>query len=242
MRHEQNPAGAPASQRRFDALILDFDGVIVESEYEGNRHLAELLTELGHPTDVETSMARFMGLSGASFHQAIETWIGRPIPARFHELRAAEDARVLAEGVPPVAGAVMAIEGVDPALPRAIASSSSSVWIKAHLDHVGLRRYFDDALIFSGREHVRHGKPAPDIYIHAAAALGVPIERALIVEDSPVGVTGAVASGATVVGLTAGRHCAPGHGEILKRLGAHHIASSWAEVSALLTGAPTSAG
>ena len=61
MRYEQDPEHAPASERRFDALILDFDGVIVESEYEGNRHLAELLTELGHPTDVETSMARLMG-------------------------------------------------------------------------------------------------------------------------------------------------------------------------------------
>jgi HAD superfamily hydrolase (TIGR01509 family) len=209
--------------------------VLIESEYEGNAHLAALLTELGHPTSVETSMARFMGLSTDAFHEAIETWIGGPLPDRFHELRDAENARVLAQGVPPVRGAVDFIKRLDPTLPRAIASSSTSAWIKAHLDHIGLRSYFDDALIFSGREHVTRGKPAPDIYLHAAAALGVPIERTLIAEDSPVGMTGAVASGATVVGLTAGRHCAPGHGAILTRLGADYVTDDFAAIAALLS-------
>ena len=89
-------------------------------------------------------------------------------------------------------------------------------------------------MIFSGREHVARGKPAPDLYLHAAAALGVPIDRIAIIEDSPVGVAGALASGATVIGLVAGRHCLPGHEERLRALGVRHIARDFDEVAALL--------
>lgn len=218
---------------RFDALILDFDGVLIESEYEGNRHLAELLTELGHPIDVQAAMDRFMGLSGRDFHSAIEAWIGAPIPERFHELREAEDARVLAEGLEPVVGAADFVRALPPDLPCAIASSSSTEWIRTHLAHVGLLDRFDGA-IFSGKEHVVRGKPAPDLYLHAARAMAVPIERTLIVEDSPVGVAGAVASGGYVIGLCAGRHCALGHADRLKALGAHAVATGFDSLARLL--------
>ena len=62
----------------------------------------------------------------------------------------------------------------------------------------------------------------------------VDISRTLIIEDSPVGVVGAVASGATVVGLCAGSHCLPGHADRLRALGAQHIAADFDEVAALL--------
>ena len=75
---------------RFDALIFDFDGVLLESEYAGNAQIADYLTRIGHPTTAEESMARFMGLAGADFIAAVESHIGRPLPADFHEARAAE--------------------------------------------------------------------------------------------------------------------------------------------------------
>jgi HAD superfamily hydrolase (TIGR01509 family) len=207
--------------------------VLIESEYVGNKQIADYLTAIGHPTSVEESMREFMGLSGRAFIDAIEAWIGRDLPEDFHTVRRAEDERVLREGVEAVAGAVAFIEALPPDLPRAIASSSSLEWIDAHLDHLGLRHAFAPN-IFSGRTHVERGKPAPDIYLHAADAMGVPIERAAIIEDSPVGVTGAVASGAFVVGLSAGQHCFDGHGERLRALGAHRIAHSFDEVAAAL--------
>jgi HAD superfamily hydrolase (TIGR01509 family) len=207
--------------------------VLIESEYAGNRQIAEYLTRIGHPTSVEQSMDEFMGLSGVDFIAAIERWIGRPLPDDFHTVRAEEDARVLAEGLEAVAGAVAFIESLPPDLPRAIASSSSIKWIKRHLDHLGLRDHFGSD-IFSGREHVKRGKPAPDLYIHAASAMGVDIRRTAIIEDSPVGVTGAVASGATVIGLCAGSHCGVGHADRLRALGVHHIARSFDEVAAFL--------
>lgn len=218
---------------RFQGILFDFDGVLIESEYAGNKQIADYLTAIGHPTTPQQSMANFMGLSGDAFYGAIESWIGRPLPHDFHAARAVEDARALADGLPEVAGALDFLESLPADLPRAIASSSSTQWIKAHLRHLGVRDLFGDK-IFSGREHVANGKPAPDLYLHAAAALGVPIDACVILEDSPVGVTGAVASGATVIGLCAGLHCAADHGERLKALGVQHIAHDFDEVAQLI--------
>ena len=219
---------------RFHGLILDFDGVLIESEYAGNRHLAELLTELGHPVSTEEALTHFMGLSGNDFLSAIEEKIGAPLPSQFHSLRAEEDERVLREGLEAVTGAVDFVHRLPPGLPKAVASSSSVEWIERHLDHLGLREVFGTKL-FSGREHVARGKPAPDLYLHAAAALGVDIRRTAVIEDSPVGVRGAVASGAHVIGLCAGSHCRSGHAETLRSLGAHDIAMNFDEVARLLT-------
>jgi HAD superfamily hydrolase (TIGR01509 family) len=218
---------------RVDALIFDFDGVLLESEYAGNRQIAEYLTSRGHPTTPEQSMAQFMGLAGPDFLAAIERWIGRAIPDDFHTERQAEDRRSLAEGLDAVAGAVAFVRSLPPTLPRAIASSSSTEWIERHLDHLGIRDAFDGR-IFSGREHVERGKPAPDLYLHAAAALGVDIARAAIIEDSPVGATGAVASGAHVIGFVGGSHCGPEHAERLRAIGVHDIATTFDEVAALV--------
>ena len=218
---------------RFDAIIFDFDGVLLESEWAGNSQIADYLTARGHPTSVEESMNNFMGLAGLDFIGAIERWIGGPLPGDFHDARAEEDARALVEGLEEVAGAVAFIRALPPDLPKAVASSSSLEWVTRHLAHLGLADVFGDR-VYSGREHVARGKPAPDLYLHAAAALGVPIGRIAIIEDSPVGVTGAVASGAEVIGLVAGRHCLPGHAERLKALGVHHIARDFDEVAAIL--------
>jgi HAD superfamily hydrolase (TIGR01509 family) len=216
-----------------DALIFDFDGVLIESEYEGNAQISRYLTGIGHPTSPEDSMTKFMGLSGHSFIDAIERHIGRSLPEDFHSVRTAEDARVMAAGVGAVAGAIRFVRALPHDLPRAIASSSRTPWIVRHLDHIGLRDAFG-TMIFSGREHVERGKPAPDLYLHAAEAMGVPIERCAILEDSPVGATGAVASGAYVIGLCAGTHCGADHGKRLKAIGVDAIADDFAQVAELL--------
>ncbi|MDB5707636.1 MAG: family phosphatase [Sphingomonas bacterium] len=218
---------------RFGALIFDFDGVLLESEYAGNKQIADYLTGAGHPTTPEESMANFMGLAGGDFLAAIERWIGRALPDDFHATRQAEDDRVMREGLDAVAGAVAFVRSLPPELPRAIASSSTTRWIERHLEHLGIRDAFGDK-IFSGREHVARGKPAPDLYLHAATALGVDIRRTAILEDSPVGATGAVASGAHVIGFCGGSHCAPDHADRLRAIGVQDIASSFDEVARLI--------
>ena len=218
---------------KVDALIFDFDGVLIESEWAGNKQLAEYLTGIGHPMTPGEAASRFMGLAGQDFIAAIEGHIGSTLPDGYYAARRIEDARALAEGVGTVAGAVSFVRALPPSLPRAIASSSSTAWIRAHLAHIGLSDAFGD-LIFSGREHVARGKPAPDLYWHAAAALGMPIARCAIIEDSVVGATGPVASGAYVIGLTAGRHCDAAHAERLRAVGVDAIATGFDDVAALL--------
>ena len=212
--------------RPLQALIFDFDGVLIESESTSNRHLAALLTEFGTPTSAEETLSRFAGLAGADFAAALERHIDGPIPDAFRQRRTEEMHRVLADGIEAVAGAVEFVRSVPADLPKAVASSSSVRWIRTHLQHIGLTDAFGDHL-YSGAEHVDHGKPAPDLYLHAASRLAVPIADCLIVEDSEVGATGAVASGAIVVGLVAGSHCVDGHAERLRAIGVHYIAESF---------------
>lgn len=220
---------------KFGAILFDFDGVLVESEWAGNRQIADWLTANGRATTTEQAMDLFMGLSGIAFRDALARHWGGPLPDAFTAARLEEDERIMREGVEEVAGAVAFVHSLSPDLPRAIVSSSSTRWIEAHLTHLGLRDAFPH--IFSGKEHVARGKPAPDLYLHAAAALGVAIGDCVIIEDSPVGATGAVASGGHVIGLCAGHHCGTGHAERLRAIGVDAIASSFAEVAALLDGA-----
>lgn len=218
---------------RFAGLLFDFDGVLIESEYAGNRQIAAWLTEAGHPTTPADSMANFMGLAGADFRAAVERWIGGPLPDSFRAAREAEDARAMASGIDAVAGAVAFVRALPPGLPMAVVSSSPTRWIRRHLDHIGLVDAFGDH-IYSGREHVDRGKPAPDLYWYGAKALGVAIEDCAILEDSPVGATGAVASGGYVIGLCAGTHCASGHDARLTAIGVDAIARDFAEAARLL--------
>jgi HAD superfamily hydrolase (TIGR01509 family) len=216
------------------AIIFDFDGVLLESEFEGNRMLAELLTDLGHRTSVEEAIKNFVGFSGPQFLDALEKWVGGPLPPEFHERRKAQTVRALQEGVRAVAGAVEFVRSLPPDLPRAVASSSSTRWLSTHLDHLGLADAFGEH-VYSGREHVERGKPAPDLYLFAADRLGVPIEQCVVIEDSEVGATGAVASGARVIGLAAGSHCLDGHADVLRALGVGEVAHSFDEVRQLLS-------
>jgi HAD superfamily hydrolase (TIGR01509 family) len=217
----------------FDALLFDFDGVLIESEYLGNKHIADFLTASGHPITPEESMARFMGRAGRDFVDRVEAFIGGPLPADWQEERMAENERVLAEGIEEVAGAVAFVRSLPADLPKAVVSSSSTRWIRTHLQHLGLTDAFGDHL-YSGGEHVTRGKPAPDLYLYGAKQLGVPIERCAVIEDSPVGATGAVASGGHVIGLCAGQHCAPGHDARLREIGVHTIAHNFDDVQRAL--------
>jgi HAD superfamily hydrolase (TIGR01509 family) len=219
---------------RFAAILFDFDGVLIESEYAGNRHIADYLTGIGHPTTPEESMAHYMGLAGREFIDAIEGRIGRKLPDDFYIVRDVENQRMIAQGVDAVADSIAFVRSLPADVPRAICSSSSTDWIEAHLRHIGLAGAFDPH-IYSGREHVANGKPAPDLNLYAAAQLGVPIERCVVIEDSPVGTRGAVASGAFVIGLCAGTHCGIGHADRLLALGVDAVAADFAEIAALIT-------
>ena len=215
------------------AILFDFDGVLLESELELNRLTAELLTNLGHATTLEEALEHYTGLTGPDVVRVMEARIGGPVPAEFHEAMREASRRALAEGIEPVAGAIEFVRGLPSELARAVASSSSTRWVRTHLSHLGLADMFEPH-IYSGKEHVDRGKPAPDLYLHAAAQLGAPISESVIIEDSKVGATAGLASGARVIGLAAGSHCLDGHGDMLRGVGVKEIAHNFEELRRLL--------
>lgn len=215
------------------ALILDFDGVLIDSEHVGNQLLAELLTELGHPTSLADTYGHYVGLAGRPFLEAIERRIGGPLPQDFVARRRAQGQLLLDGGVPEVPGAGAFVRALPASLPRALASSSTTRWMEGHLAHLGLTGQFGPHL-YSGHEHVERGKPEPDLYLHAAEKLGVPIGECVIVEDSPVGVRGALGSGARVIGFCGGSHCRESHGDLLRAEGVNDLARDFDELRRLL--------
>jgi HAD superfamily hydrolase (TIGR01509 family) len=216
---------------RFHGIIFDFDGVIADSEILSNAVLAEALTELGHPTTRAEAIDRYIGLHWTDTCAAIEARIGAPLPSDFREATS-EHFHARIDEVRPVLGIEAFLEAV-PYLPKAVASSSPTEWLRASLERFGLARHFG-ARLFSAAEHVQRGKPHPDIYLHAAKALGLDPARLLVIEDTPLGVRAGAGAGATVVGLCAAGHCAPGYGDRLRAAGAAHIARSYEEVLGLL--------
>jgi HAD superfamily hydrolase (TIGR01509 family) len=215
------------------AILFDFDGVLIESEYESNRHLAEYLTAAGRPIGTTEAAARFMGWSGGHFTSRVEAFLGGPLTDDYRRASADRVARAMETGFDPVAGSVAFVRALPADLPLAVVSSSSTRWIDRHLRHLDLRERFGPHL-YSGHEHVARGKPAPDLYLYAADALGVAIADCLVIEDSVAGATGAVASGAQVVGLCAGRHCDADHAGRLRAVGVQHVATDFAEITRLI--------
>lgn len=176
-------------------------------------------------------MERYIGLNWRDMGVVIEAQIGRPLPHDFRA-RVKEAFELRREEVTAVAGVEAFLDALPP-VPKAVASSSPTEWLRASLRRFGLAHHFGDRL-FSAAEHVERGKPHPDIYLHAARELGVRPAEALALEDTPTGVKSARAAGMTVVGLCAGLHCGPGYGERLKAAGAGHVAGSYDEVLKLV--------
>jgi HAD superfamily hydrolase (TIGR01509 family) len=219
--------------RTFSAIIFDFDGVLLESELELNRLTAELLTGLGHETSLQDALSDFAGRTGREVVEAIEARIGTGLPPQFHDRMKESSLRAMRDGIGAVAGAVEFVRSLPPELPKGVASSSSTRWMRTHLGHLGLGDAFGSHL-YSGREHVERGKPAPDLYLYAADKLGADIRDCVILEDSRIGATGALASGGQVIGLAAGEHCLDGHDKMLRDAGVRDIAHSFADVRELL--------
>ena len=205
--------------------------MIVDSEILSNAILAEALTELGHPTTTEQAVERYIGLNWRDTCAVIEAEIGRPLPADFRP-KTKEAFRLRLDEVTAVTGVESFLDRL-PAMPKAVASSSPTAWLRDALERFGLAHHFGDSL-FSAAEHVSRGKPHPDIYLHAAGALDVAPGRVLVLEDTVAGVTAARAAGMTVIGLCAGLHCGPGYGERLRSAGAAHVAGSYEQVLDLI--------
>ncbi|MGW2619909.1 HAD family hydrolase [Streptomyces sp. NPDC001500] len=188
---------------RYDVVIFDNDGVLVDSEPISNRHLAAYLTELGHPTSYEDSVRDYMGSAMHRIHDLVQERTGQRLPADFDDVFHRRVFAAFQRELEPVPGAVdvlakLAADGV----PYCVASSGSHERIRVGHRKTGLDRWFTEDRVFSSQD-VGKGKPAPDLFLYAAERMGASPERCVVVEDSPLGVRAAVAAGMDVYGFTA---------------------------------------
>jgi HAD superfamily hydrolase (TIGR01509 family) len=185
-------------QCSFDLIIFDCDGVLVDSERIANAVFAKVLEEeCGLQFSLEQMFDRFVGHSQAQCLQIVEDLTGKPPPSGLADRYKREINLALKNKVEAVAGIESVLQDID--LPYCVASSGSHDKMKTTLGKSGLAKYFN-ANIFSSSE-VAQGKPHPDIYLYAAESMGVAEpDRCLVIEDSPIGVRGAVAAGMAVFG------------------------------------------
>jgi HAD superfamily hydrolase (TIGR01509 family) len=189
--------------QRYELVIFDNDGVLVDSEPLSNRILAGYLTELGHPTTFEDSVRDFMGAAIHRVHDVVWERSGQALPAQFDATYHARVFAAFERELEPVPGVRAVLEKLAAdGMPYCLASSGSHERIRVALRRTGLDARFGEPRIFSSQD-VGRGKPAPDLFLHAARTMGVPPERCAVVEDSPLGVEAARAAGMDVYGFTA---------------------------------------
>jgi HAD superfamily hydrolase (TIGR01509 family) len=186
--------------RPFELVIFDCDGVLVDSERIAVRVEAELLAELGWPLSEAEIAERFTGRTDEYMDAAIEAQLGDRLPedwkARFHQRYRAAYVTELA----PVDGVLEALDQIT--IPTCVASSGSHDKLRFTLGHTGLYPRFEGR-IFSGKE-VANGKPAPDLFLHAAARMGAEPAACAVVEDTHWGVLSARAAGMQAFGYAGG--------------------------------------
>ncbi|WP_432095168.1 HAD family hydrolase [Streptomyces sp. bgisy100] len=188
---------------RYDLVIFDNDGVLVDSEPLSNAILAAYLTESGHPTTYEDSIRDYMGSAMHRIHDLVRERSGKQLPADFDDVFHARVFDAFRRELQAVAGVEEVLEKLTAdGVPYCLASSGSHGRIRVALHRTGLYDRFGEERIFSSQD-VGRGKPAPDLFLHAARTMGVRPERCAVVEDSPLGVQAAVAAGMDVYGFTA---------------------------------------
>lgn len=219
-------------RRAHSAIIFDCDGVLVDSEPLANRVMSELLAEHGVAMTPEECLRRFVGMTIPAEAAAIREDFGVDLlDVLQRELTALTLARFERE--------LRAMDGAAEVLgrcrrPIGVASNSVTARVRLSLRVTGLERFFADHVYTA--EMVARPKPAPDLYLHAAARLGFPPAECLVVEDSVSGTSAARAAGIAVIGFTGGGHAGGGLGRRLLDAGAVEVMASWRELDSLVAG------
>lgn len=217
----------------FDAVIFDADGVLVDSEVIYHAIELEVLGRIGLVYDPADYRGRFMGMHERMYVAALDAecrgQLGTPLPDDFLATVRGLSKIACDERLACVTGAEAAVAAVRG--PKAVASSSDAEALRRKLTKVGLTPHFDPH-IYSA-DLVAHGKPHPDIFLHAAEALAIAPGACLAIEDSVNGVKAARAAGMTVWGFAGGGHMDEmAHGPLMAA-GAERVIGDWAEAAAL---------
>ncbi len=214
--------------RRFDAILFDCDGVLIDSEPLGCAALARAVTEAGMPMTQEQATALFSG-SAAAESRARMARLGLDAATVF-----AESDRILFamfdRAIPHIPGIEAVLE--DCPVPVAVCSNSSVERLRRSLLRTTLARHFGGH-VYSA-DHVAAAKPAPDLALFAAARLGVMPERAIFIDDNIHGIRCAAQAGCLAVGFVGPSDHRPAQAQTLRAAGADHVVHGMAEFRALL--------
>jgi HAD superfamily hydrolase (TIGR01509 family) len=211
----------------YDLIIFDCDGVLVDSEPIANRIMARHLLALGLEMSLEQVIAEYVGLSMKSVVEKIEHRLGTPLPDGWLDTLQQETFAAFKRELKPVEGIGAVLEGLQAANQRfCVASSGAHEKIRLTLTLTGLYPLFEGR-IFSASD-VARGKPAPDLFLKAAADCGAAPAACAVVEDSRPGIEAARAAG-----MTAYAYAVRGQACELEKAGAR-ILSNMSELLSLL--------
>lgn len=184
-----------------DLIIFDCDGVLVDSELLSCRCLSEVLAEFGIALSLEQALELFLGRSTRAIEQHYRD-LGQAVPDGFLPRLKSRVLTTFAASLRPIPGVAAVVSELS--MPFCVASSSDLDRVSFSLDVTGLAPHFGERLYTA--QMVRHGKPAPDLFLHAAGKMQADAARTLVIEDSISGVQAAKAAGMTVWGFVGGSH------------------------------------
>ncbi|TPN62176.1 HAD family phosphatase [Mesorhizobium sp. B1-1-1] len=217
---------------RSRPIIFDCDGVLVDSEPLAARAYERVYEKHGMPGVHGGIIAQCIGMKQSDIIVKIRELTGHQFPAAADGDIWSETRILFSQELKPTPGIAAFLEALEG--DRCVASSSSVERINHSLAVTALARFFGDAIYSSSM--VKNGKPAPDIFLFAAAKRGANPADCIVIEDSPFGIQGAVAAGMTAIGYTGGGHTYPEHGARLKAAGADFVCTDWQEISRQLSG------
>jgi HAD superfamily hydrolase (TIGR01509 family) len=221
----------------FDLAIFDCDGVLVDTERLTVAVEARILTELGWPHTTEDVVARFMGRTHEAQLDELRERLGAEKTRIFEQLSSAEIDAAFARELVPVAGVETLLDRLEAHdLATCVASSGSHAKMRRTLGQTGLYARFEGRIFSAGE--VAHGKPEPDLFLHAAARMDADPGRCVVIEDSVYGVRAAVSAGMTAYGFAGGLTPA----DDLAAAGADTVFHDMAELAGLVGHSPSGTG
>jgi HAD superfamily hydrolase (TIGR01509 family) len=191
----------------FDLVIFDCDGVLVDSEMLSARVLMALLQEVGIAMTFDEFRDDFLGRGFATATARLKARTGQIVPDNFQHNYFSNLLALFETDLHPMTGVHSVLQALS--VPHCVASSSIPPRLDFALRKCGLEAHFGPH-VFSA-EHVKHAKPAPDLFFHAAQAFGVSPDRCLVIEDSEMGVRAAHAAGMQVWHFAGGAHIKAGY-------------------------------
>lgn len=211
-------------------MLFDCDGVLVDSEILATRVALRVLRPFGYEATPQVHSQRFSGMMDTRILEIIAEEKGIDWPADFYPNLQTGFKKAFKEELMPIAGMPALLSRLR--LPRAVVSNSGMDHVVASLSQTGMLTYFGENR-FSAQQ-VARPKPAPDLYLHAMATLGLRPEQGIVVEDSSFGVQAARAAGLRVIGFLGAGHIFEGHDRQLLDAGATALAQNAGDLEQLL--------